>query len=932
MSELFRWNERQYGGRFVKRGTMNLPRVFLRSCLVWCASVVVVTALTGIPGMLQRATASSREATPLSARSTGNSIRSTQQQAIAAIFGDRILSDNVLRVLERTAELPESEQLARLSEWVLANESEGVIRLSAAFTATQGSVSRPVDQVSGTSTAVGTDGAKQFGLRGGRRNLVCPAVALVRVAAAVDQLDGLRRTVSEFRCTTEVQQRNQLALLILTDIARSDFDSAIDGINVLLDRLRLQDFADLADRWPETLVAVEAIHHPELFEIADQLLQRMLREQVRPGRNRGPDSWDRLIFSLSGELAHNRHPAAASHSLFGMDTDLQHWVAVDQRTAATQGSGFPVSHWHRDGTTVSALSHHQNDYLYFQMPLTGTYQVECDVSGFDYRDTQLYVAGMWAGPRYTHREIESGTLRAAGPVASIEPRLAEIGDWARFRVSVSPGNCSMYVNGRLIHQHQPKTGHAKWLAVRVPFHSFGSVRDVCISGDPIVPGTVQLSEDPDLGEWTCYFGGSVGERNGSDWYSETADNGERMIVGRLQPAYADTGRESLLQYQRPMIEDGVIEYDFFYSPDQSLVHPAVGRLIVLLDDEHPRIHRLTDGPHDFTALDPLNAGDAENKTSVDVNLRTLLKVNDWNRMEVHVAGREHLVMLNGTCIYRGHLSEQNNRRFGLFHYSGSTEARVRNIEWTGSWQQTVPDVAQQQLRDMTAHDLDEGLLQLGDVFEHDFTLQPLPADMFTAFDADVQSHLTNTPAGLQIDGTKEGTGYRRFGISPRLAVEGDFDLIATFEDFRTAQTPHSKCDAIMQIALTDQDNTHHAAARAVDADPGSFIRHVVEHQVVQLNPVRIHQLAKRAEEVTSGRLRLARRGDMVYSLLAAGDSDHFRVVHFEKSVDNPSHADGIRLQVGLNSSVDGDCTMSVVWKKLVVRAEKLSGPAVERSN
>jgi hypothetical protein len=71
---------------------------------------------------------------------------------------------------------------------------------------------------------------------------------------------------------------------------------------------------------------------------------------------------------------------------------------------------------------------------------------------------------------------------------------------------------------------------------------------------------------------------------------------------------------------------------------------------------------------------------------------------------------------------------------------------------------------------------------------------------------------------------------------------------------------------------------------------------------------------------------------MVYSLLAAGDSDHFRVVHFEKSVDNPSHADGIRLQVGLNSSVDGDCTMSVVWKKLVVRAEKLSGPAVERSN
>lgn len=80
-------------------------------------------------------------------------------------------------------------------------------------------------------------------------------------------------------------------MLTLECIAAADFDTALETMNELYDRHRRLPFASLQDRWPETLVVAEAINHVQLREGTEEILVRMLQEQVRPGKNNGPDPW-----------------------------------------------------------------------------------------------------------------------------------------------------------------------------------------------------------------------------------------------------------------------------------------------------------------------------------------------------------------------------------------------------------------------------------------------------------------------------------------------------------------------------------------------------------------------------------------------------------------------------------------------------------------
>jgi hypothetical protein len=80
-----------------------------------------------------------------------------------------------------------------------------------------------------------------------------------------------------------------------------------------------------------------------------------------------------------------------------------------------------------------------------------------------------------------------------------------------------------------------------------------------------------------------------------------------------------------------------------------------------------------------------------------------------------------------------------------------------------------------------------------------------------------------------------------------------------------------------------------------------------------------------ASETKSGRLRLARRGTTVYFLFAEGDSPLFRLVRVEELTDDDVLDGSLRI---INQT-HGPGHVRVVWKTLSVRAEKLSGMAME---
>src|SRR5262249_54345852 len=158
------------------------------------------------------------------------------------------------------------------------------------------------------------------------------------------------------------------------------------------------------------------------------------------------------------------------------------------------------------------------------------------------------------------------------------------------------------------------------------------------------------------------------------------------LDGRSQPTRAYT--ESLLRYHRPLLEDGEVEYEFYYDPGKVLTHPALGRLAFLLGPDGVRVHRLTDGASDESGLDPANA--ADEPAGRRGPGKVPLKPKEWNRVKLALAGNQMTVWLNGVEVFERDLGPGPGRTFGLFHYADETEARVRNVTYRGRWERKLP--------------------------------------------------------------------------------------------------------------------------------------------------------------------------------------------------------------------------------------------------
>jgi Tol biopolymer transport system component len=90
--------------------------------------------------------------------------------------------------------------------------------------------------------------------------------------------------------------------------------------------------------------------------------------------------------------------------------------------------------------------------------------------------------------------------------------------------------------------------------------------------------------------------------------------------------------------------------------------------------------------------------------------------------------------------------------------------------------------------------------------------------------------------------------------------------------------------------------------------------------LVQADGTRSWQAETSPNGAASGRLRLARRGDQLHYLFAEGDSEIFRTFHTELMTDADTERDGVRLHSFSANIGKSD----VIWKKLVLRAERMT--------
>jgi len=838
--------------------------------------------------------------------------------ALSVLFDEQHVEGSALYVRSRITKLSAEERYEYLTRWVLPGETHQDFRLGLAFVPTDPSPPVLQQYNLGAEDDAGQVIGDTVNGRGGYP--ISPAFDLIAVATRLGKLGEIRSRINTAAVEGEFQERCRLALLILTDIARKDYQPAIGHLDDLAARLREEAFEEYPKRWPETLAAWAGIQPPETRQAASELLFGMLHNQVRTGYARGPDAWDRGVAALGGLLAHHESlgKQAVQESLVSsLSFELEHFSPLSRTTALTRGYGFPVTRWISASGHIEKIAGHNEDYLMYHSPLRGDFELECDVSHFGWSDCHPCVAGVWAAATQNQSTLAIGEFRSARPPEQLVPEMSLFDESIHYRVVVRDGNCTTYLNGRPVHEEALPRDHDPWISIRSPWNANSVVHGLRMSGSPEIPEQVRLSVLPDLTGWTAYYDESVG-RTGSHWSHYVDRMGVGSIVGRRQDVPVAAAQESLLRYQRPMFEDGTIEYDFFYGSGRFHVHPSLDRRAFLLTPEGVRLHWITDGVYDLTGLDPANSMVEPGCRQGPDQLPLIPEA--WNHLKLSVNGDQVELTLNGKLVYRCKLEPTNRRTFGLFHYSDRTEARVRNVVWSGDWPHKLPPVADQKHADHRLDFLDEDLAKLEATCEYDFTQAEFPFREFIVRGEEWEKHVTAAPEGLLVE-TAAFEEFRPTYVSPKVIVEGDFDIIAEFRDLR-ADVASNGASGISLRTILEDELEQRTVYRGLVQHPPAPQRQLMESILVQ-NDNQKPKMTYRgvtSQEAPSGRLRLARRGETVYSLFSEGDSSVFRLVSKVPCPAGRLRLEGVRLMTVTQGKTG---STSVVWKHLIIRADKI---------
>jgi len=344
--------------------------------------------------------------------------------------------------------------------------------------------------------------------------------------------------------------------------------------------------------------------------------------------------------------------------------------------------------------------------------------------------------------------------------------------------------------------------------------------------------------------------------------------------------------ERALFYHRPMLEDGTIEYEFYYKAGATCAHPAIDRMCFILNHDHVGLHQPTDGIYDQTSADPANL------TSLSVHSKPLtLKQDGWNRIQVSLRGDVIALNLNGERIAEQSLPAANQRFFGLFHYADQEELRVRNIRWTSNWRRTLPTADEDELAGTQSDFLDKARDHLKAMFQHDFSTQGLPPELFRLAGGEWEKDVSLTENGLLM----KAFTIRVSSVSLGHTIGGDFDIFARYTAFQgAAEGGGARLMTRLQSPALHEvigGRKHMIHSKVLEENVG-FLWHGFYDAGVYS-----YEYDKRQNiEETAGTVRLSRRGDTIHILTAEEGSDHYRLHVKQKAGTEDLSPGGIQLQ------------------------------------
>jgi hypothetical protein len=858
-----------------------------------------------------------------------------RNQALCDIFSNRILNQNSAAVRHQAAARPRTQRFELLKRWVLPHAGRPHFRLNGNFS--QLSPAPPAADYSSDDIAR-IEQAQQSGhsriLVGG--TLLSPAFDLVDIAHEIDQLDELRQLllteppIAGFADGPPSEQmhrdspafrydnRARLAMLALVELKAENFVDANEHLLQLCNIASTVPIRDPDNRWPEMLAFWRGAHHRQSCDVVSIAIYEMVFRDLHQGSGTGSDVWDRHLFALMGFKRLFTDPQATTNDFYtGLSTGQ--WAGASFDMASLRGQGMPAARWIIRDRQIEHLCGQENDHVYFQSPLQGDFDVDCLSTTFDYRNVQTFIAGRWAGPAWGMKNFELGDHRRSFRMPTLGPKMSEdVGDYFRTRLNSKDGIATIYANGRPMFSTPVTDNTDPWIGGRFWHRYHGGISDVRITGTPTIPATLNLAYDRTLTGWADYYS----TRNLDSLRNWSFSNNEILA------AASETETERLLRYHRPMLEDGEIEYEFFYASNpqselQSHVHPAIDRCAFILKPDGVQIHWCTDAIYDHTSL-PFDNEFTEAHNRRGPATLPLIEAA-WNRVKLKWQGDLVDVILNDRLVYQRTLEVTNMRRFGFFYNPQRSSARIRNVRWTGDWPRQLPPLADQDLADnaAVAH-LDTTASQFRTLAFDLQSLQQLPKELELFGDGtDPVISSEHSAAGLTVrEHSPASTEWNAAVIAFQGQLSGDFDITLQYSDFRSEVAPPNKFPGV-SIHINPQ------------TQPTWQIENMVRHVAPDIYTFASQLESPRPDgtsrwdvesfpaDATEGQLRIARRGTTVWFLFAPIDSSQFRIFHSA-----PFTADDIppgTLQLRLVS--DGlDTATQVTFRKWTVSAQQIDFP------
>jgi hypothetical protein len=514
----------------------------------------------------------------------------------------------------------------------------------------------------------------------------CVAVELARCAHRNNMTGEVLQAMDAFQEKNLPAKHSLDALRCLIAIESPDDKLARAKLQELDEAMnsREENLRNNVDQMANYIVAKRASVVPGLRDLALAMTEKLHKTAIAK-RDKVQDT---SLMTLTNSLYGDMKFAIESDSDTRTTSSGQQWTPISFSARRDLSAAWQPSSWLTRSGKAIHYGANQRSLLIFQSPLVGNFEVVAERTTWDRQEMAMLYAMHAAEPKFDLSAVlitNSRTQTERGTPLEI-PGFRDKGR-ARFRIAVTEEQITTYTNDVQIHEQSITNGSFPWLLLRPAYPEFyGEVEDLRIIGSPTIPDELDLTHPSGYEGWDGSLSNNYIARDGDrNNYGNWIFKNDRLTGSFNGTPFA----ESYIRYLRPMLEDGVVEYESKFE-DDSEVHPAIGSFAFLLRPEGIQIHRITYLADDVPTLRTNNA------TPLDPPSKPLeLKKKDFNKVRLELKGDDVSITINDNLVATVRITDPpHQRHIGLLLLDDKS-CEVRNMKYRGQWPKTLPPVTEQ---------------------------------------------------------------------------------------------------------------------------------------------------------------------------------------------------------------------------------------------